>query len=375
MSVKKMSVKNLIIKKKVLVGIIGLGYVGIPLAINIKKKGFNVFGFDIDEKKIKNIKKGISPILDISKKKIKTLKKNNLFSIKNINKISLCNIIIICLPTPLTRNKTPDMSYLKKCFNQISNHLRKNQLLVLESTVYPGATEEIFAKQLIKKFILGKNFYLGYSPERINPASEGKIKYQDITKVVSGYSQECLNLTSIFYKKIFKKIHKTKNITIAEFSKLYENSYRAVNISLANEMKMVCDKFNLNIYDVINASRTKPFGFTSFLPGPGMGGHCIPIDPLFISWAAERKKVPTTFIQNSRKINEKITNWILKKIEKNINPNNKKILILGMAYKKNVDDIRESPAIKIFDYLYKKTKNIFFHDPHIKKIFIKDKKI
>ena len=370
-----MSIKNLINKKKVTVGIIGLGYVGIPLAINIKKKGFKVFGFDVDKKKIKNIKKGISPILDVSKKAIQTLKKDNLFSMRNIKKINLCDIIIICLPTPLTKKKTPDMSYLKKCYNQISIYLKKNQLLVLESTVYPGATEEIFAKQLIKKFILGKNFYLGYSPERINPASKGRIKYQDITKVVSGYSRKCLNLTSIFYKKIFKKVHKTKNIAIAEFSKLYENSYRAVNISLANEMKMVCDKFNINIYDIINASRTKPFGFTSFLPGPGMGGHCIPIDPLFISWAAKKKKVPTTFIQNSRKINEKITNWILKKIEKNINPVNKKILILGVAYKQNVNDIRESPAIKIFDYLSKKSKNIFFHDPHVNKIFIKNKKI
>ena len=233
-----MSLKDLIKKKQAIVGIIGLGYVGLPLAILIKKQGFKVFGFDKDKKKINNIKNGISPILDINKKSIKVLKKNDLYSLKEINKINQCDLIIICLPTPLTT-----------CLKQISKHLKKNQALILESTVYPGATNEIFSKTLIEKFSLGKNFFLGYSPERVNPAGEGKIKYVDITKVVSGYTKECLNLTSLFYKKIFKTIYKTKDIATAEFSKLYENSYRAVNISLTNEMKMVCDKFNLNIWN------------------------------------------------------------------------------------------------------------------------------
>lgn len=370
-----MLVKNLIKKKKAIIGIIGLGYVGLPLAILIKKKGFKVFGFDKDKKKIDNIKNGISPILDINKKTIQVLKKDDLYSLKEINKISECDLIIICLPTPLTKNKNPDMSYLETCFKQILNYIRKDQLLILESTVYPGATNEIFLKGLNKKFSVGKDFFLGYSPERVNPAGEGKIKYIDITKVVSGYSKECLNLTSLFYKSIFRKIYKTKDIATAEFSKLYENSYRAVNISLANEMKMVCDKFNLNIYDVINASRTKPFGFTTFLPGPGMGGHCIPIDPLFISWAAKKKGITPNFIENSRKVNQMITSWIIKKVEKNIKNQNNKILILGVAYKKNINDSRESPAIKILDYFLKKYKNIKFHDPYIDSILVNNKKI
>jgi UDP-N-acetyl-D-glucosamine dehydrogenase len=370
-----MSLKNLIKKKQAIVGIIGLGYVGLPLAILIKKQGFKVIGFDKDKKKINNIKKGISPILDIDKKSIKVLKKNDLYSLQEINKIYQCDLIIICLPTPLTKNNNPDMSYLKTCLKQISGHLKKNQALILESTVYPGATNEIFSKTLVEKFSLGKNFFLGYSPERVNPAGEGKIKYIDITKVVSGYTKECLNLTSLFYSKIFKKIYKTKDIATAEFSKLYENSYRAVNISLTNEMKMVCDKFNLNIYDVINASRTKPFGFTSFLPGPGMGGHCIPIDPLFISWAAKKKGISANFIENSRKINQRITNWIIQKVEKNLKNKKNKLLILGVAYKKNINDSRESPAIKILNHFLKKCKSIKFHDPYISSILVNNKKV
>ncbi len=370
-----MSLKNLINKKKAIIGIIGLGYVGLPLSILVRKKGFQVFGFDENKKKIENIRKNISPILDVDRKKIKILNKKNLYSLENIDKINECDLIIICLPTPLTKNNKPDMSFLKTCLNQISKHTRRNQLLILESTVYPGATNEIFSKYLKKKYNLGKNFFLGYSPERVNPASKGKIKYADITKVVSGYSKKCLSLAGLFYQKVFKKIYKTRDIETAEFSKLYENSYRAVNISLSNEMKMVCDKFNLNIYDIINASRTKPFGFTSFLPGPGMGGHCIPIDPLFISWAAKNKGIDTNFIENSRKINFKITNWIIKKIEKVLKKKKQKILILGVAYKKNVNDSRESPAIKILNHFAKNYKNIKYHDPYISSVIINNKKM
>ena len=267
------------------------------------------------------------------------------------------------------------MSYLRIFLESAFSHLRKNQMIILESTVYPGATEDVFVKKIKKKFNLGKDFYLAYSPERINPGVKGKIKYLDITKVVSGYSKNCLDLVSLFYKKIFKSIHQTKNIITAEFSKLYENSYRSVNISLANEMKMISDKFNLNIYEIINASKTKPFGFTSFLPGPGMGGHCIPIDPLFISWSAKKKGFNARFIENSRIINNKIVSWILNKIEKNISVKNKKILILGVAYKKNVNDERESPALKMIQYFMKKTKNIFFHDPYIERVYVGKKKV
>ena len=370
-----MSLKNLINKKKAIIGIIGLGYVGLPLSLLVKKKGFQVFGFDQNKKKIIDIKKNISPILDINKEQLKIFNKDNLFTLDKIHRIKECDLIIICLPTPITKNEKPDMSFLKICLKQITKFTRNNQLLIIESTVYPGATNDIFLKHFEKKYDVGKNFFLGYSPERVNPASKGRIKYADITKVVSGHSNTCLNLVSLFYKKVFKKIYKTKNIKTAEFSKLYENSYRAVNISLSNEMKIICDKFNLNIYDVINASRTKPFGFTSFLPGPGIGGHCIPIDPLFISWAAKKKGVSSNFIENSKKINSEITKWIIKKIEKKINSKKSKILILGVAYKKNVNDARESPAIKILEYFIRKYKSVKFHDPYISSIFINKKKI
>ncbi len=370
-----MYLKKLITKPKAKIGIVGLGYVGLPLAINIKKKGFAVYGFDKNKNIINNIKNKKSLIKDVTNKSLNILDKKNLFTTKDLFKIRECDVIIICLPTPLAKNNSPDMSYLKSFLKSAFSHLRKNQMIILESTVYPGATEDVFAKKIKKKFNLGKDFFLAYSPERINPGVKGKIKYLDITKVVSGYSKNCLDLVSLFYKKIFKKIYQTKNIITAEFSKLYENSYRSVNISLANEMKMISDKFNLNIYDIIDASKTKPFGFTSFLPGPGMGGHCIPIDPLFISWSAKKKGFNATFIENSRIINNKIVSWILNKIEKNFSVKNKKILILGVAYKKNVNDERESPALKMIQYFMKKTKNIFYHDPYIKSVYVGKKKV
>ena len=214
-----MYLKKLITKTKAKIGIVGLGYVGLPLAINIKKKGFAVYGFDKNKNIINNIKNKKSLIKDVTNKSLNILDKKNLFTTKDLFKIRECDVIIICLPTPLAKNNSPDMSYLKSFLKSAFSHLRKNQMIILESTVYPGATEDVFAKKIKKKFNLGKDFFLAYSPERINPGVKGKIKYLDITKVVSGYSKNCLDLVSLFYKKIFKKIYQTKNIITAEFSK------------------------------------------------------------------------------------------------------------------------------------------------------------
>lgn len=359
--------------KKIKVGVIGLGYVGLPLLKLISDKKIEVFGFDINQSKINLLKKNKSYISDLNNKDIQKIKKN-FFSRRNFNKLTDCDVIILCLPTPLNKNLTPDMSFVKKLFNEIKIYLREEQVIILESTVYPGATENIFLDYLNKKFEIGKNFFLCYSPERINPGVKGNIKYIDTAKVVSGYTNNCKILATNFYRLIFKKVHTTESIQIAETSKLYENAYRSVNIGLANQMKMIADKMKINIHKVIDASSTKPFGFTKFIPGPGLGGHCIPIDPIFLSWTAKKYNSNAKFIDLARKVNLDVTNWVIKKIFSNIKKYKiKKILILGMAYKANVNDDRESPSKKIFESMNKKKIKVNFYDPLIYKTFINNK--
>jgi UDP-N-acetyl-D-glucosamine dehydrogenase len=357
--------------KSAKIAIIGLGYVGLELAITIAKSQFLVFGFDKNKDKINLIKKNKSPINTISSKKINLLNKRYIYNLDNIKQIYYCDVIIIALPTPLTKNDKPDVSYLKNCYKDISPHFRHGQMIVLESTVYPGATMEIFGKEIAKKFNIGKNFHICFSPERISPGKKLSYEYKDIPKIISGKTKDCVNSLSLFYGKIFKTIHKCKTIEIAEFTKLYENAFRAVNIGFANQMKIVSSKMGINISEVINAAKTKPFGFTPFSPGPGVGGHCIPIDPLFISYVAKKFNVKSDFIELARKVNLETTEWVINKIKKNIKKNSK-ILILGAAYKKNIDDWRESPTVKIISKL-KKFYTVTYYDPYISEIFINSK--
>ena len=356
------------------VGVIGLGYVGIELMLNIRESKYQTFGFDINKQKIQKLKKNIPTINTISKKRLSVLNKENLFDTSNISKIGGCDIIIICVPTPLKNKNLPDMSYIKNALNLILKYLKPEQLIILESTVYPGATREIFYKKINHKneLNIGKNFYLGFSPERISPGTDYRIKYKFITKVISGYSNECLKVVDAFYKKIFKNIHKAESLEVAEFSKLFENCYRSVNIGLVNQMKMISSKLGLNISDIIAAAKTKPFGFRQFDPGPGVGGHCIPIDPVFLSWTAEKYGEKSDFIKISRDVNLKVTNWIIRKIVKSVKVK-AKILILGVAYKKNIDDCRESPALDIIRKLKKKNFKVEYFDPYVESVVISGK--
>ena len=360
---------NFMKSKKIKIGIIGLGYVGLPLILLINKK-YEVFGFDSNEEKIKSLKKNSSYISDVSNKELKKLNKNNIFSMKEVDNIYKCDYIIFCVPTPL-RNNTPDMSYITMAFKRIFKYLKKNQTIILESSVYPGATEKIFKKELNKKFKIGKDFFLGYSPERIDPGTDKKDKkldYKKITKLAAGFSNACLIKVLYLYKRIFKNIFPCKSIKIAETAKLFENIFRAVNIGLVNEMKMITSKLNINIHDVVDAAASKPFGFRKFVPGPGVGGHCIPIDPIFMTWLANKNNYKTEFINLSSKINTDVTNWIIKKILEHHSKNKKiKCLILGIAYKKNVNDLRESPALRIFEKLKdRKNTTIDLCDPYVK---------
>jgi len=355
--------------KKISVGIIGLGYVGLPLSILCAKKGFKVYGFDIDESKIKKIKSNYSYIERINNKDIKILNKNGFFSSKFKN-ISNCDIIILCVPTPL-KNKRPYIYHIKSTIKSIKKFLVKGQTIILESTSYPGTTNEEILNKLNKDFDIGKDLFIGFSSERINPGvNENKI--HNVPKVVSGHSKNCKSVISNFYSQIFSKIVIANKIEIAEFSKLLENIYRSVNIGFINEMKLVADRFKLDIFEIIKIASSKPFGFRRFDPGPGTGGHCIPIDPIYLAYKSKKLGFNPRFIELSADTNIKVLSALIKKIfyllKKHKIPKNKaKILILGISYKKNVDDLRESAAIRLLDILLKKRiKNISFSDPHIK---------
>ena len=359
------------------IGVIGLGYVGLPLLLLINKK-FKVLGFDINKQKIEMIKSNKSYISDVSNKEIVSIKKKNVFLLeKNLKQISKCKFLILCLPTPLKKNK-PDMSYIRRAFNKIYPYLKKNQTIIFESSVYPGATEEIFVKKLKKKFKLGKDYFLAYSPERIDPGGPGlgkKLEYSHITKLVAGYTKECEKKVLNLYSSIFKKIYLCKSIIVAETSKIFENIFRAVNIGLVNEMKILTNKMKINIHDVVEAAGTKPFGFKKFSPSPGVGGHCIPIDPIFMKWVANKHNHKTKFIDLGAKMNVQITNWTVQKIIELVkNKNKRKCLILGVTYKADINDIRESPSIKIFKKLLQiKNLHLDYYDPYIKNLIVNKK--
>ena len=360
-------------KKKINVGVIGLGYVGLPLLLLINKK-FNVFGFDKDNHKIDMLKKKLSYISDVKNNELKKLDPNIFCYGSEYHKLSLCDYVIICLPTPLKKN-IPDMSYIENCFSEIYNNLKKNQTIILESSVYTGATKKIFEKKINKKFKIGKNFFLCYSPERIDPGQDKfneKTKYVNITKLISGHSKKCLAKIRFLYKSVFKTIYECNSIEVAETAKLLENIYRSVNIGLVNEMKIISHKLNLNIHKVIDAAGSKPFGFRKFSPGPGVGGHCIPIDPVFMSWLAKKNNSESKFINLSVQANKKVTDWTIKNIIQRLKKKSK-IILLGLTYKKDVNDMRESPSLKIFKSLILKKYNVKYYDPYVKNVKINNK--
>lgn len=360
------------------VAIVGLGYVGLSLLIRLNQLGLICYGIDSDKRKINLLKKGKPYNNFFSKKSVSKLKDKTIFS-PSYNNIAESDIIIICLPTPITKNKDPDMTSINNANDNIQPYLKNGQMLILESTTYPGTTDEIFCEKISKKFYLGKNFFISYSPERIDPGNELN-RLETTTKIVSGYSKNCKMLCKNFYESILDNVHEVSNLRTAEFTKLYENIYRSVNIGLINEMKVICDKMNLNIYEVIEAAKTKGFGFSSFYPGPGLGGHCIPVDPFLLSWKSKEFDVQTKFIGLAGEINDSMPYFVLNKIIYALNKNNKniknsKILILGVAYKKNIDDFRESPALKIINLLKKNFCKVNYYDPYIDNIKVDDNKI
>ena len=356
--------------KKGLVGIIGLGYVGLPLALTFVESNVKTIGFDIDKKVITSISNGKSYIKNISNQKIKDAIKKNFKVTNDYKKISLLDAIIICLPTPLDKHNAPDLSFISNTIDKILPYLRKKQLISLESTTYPGTTdEEIGSKLKNRNFNLGKDFFLVYSPEREDPGNKD-FNTKNIPKVIGGYSRECLATGVALYKSALDNLYPVSSTRVAEMTKLLENIHRAVNIGLVNEMKLVSDKMNIDIQEVIRAASSKPFGFTPYYPGPGLGGHCIPIDPFYLTWKAKEYGVNTKFIELAGEINSHMPSWVVSKIISALNLkkksiNKSKILILGIAYKKDVDDTRESPSIEIMKLLRSLGAVVEYSDPFV----------
>ena len=360
-------------KKTLKIGVIGLGYVGIPLASEFLENGFNVLGVDIDEEKINSLNKGESYINHISSD---FLKKHLNISFKvtsDLSLISSVDVIILCLPTPLDKMNNPNMDYVFGTIESISPYLVKNQTLVLESTTYPGTTsEDIYPILKNLGFQVGEDFFLVYSPEREDPGNK-KYTTKEIPKIVSGHTSQCLKLGSLIYKNIVNQVVEVSSTQTAELTKLLENIHRAVNIGLVNEMKVISDGLDIDIYEVIDAAATKPFGFTPYYPGPGIGGHCIPIDPFYLTWKAKQKGIDTKFIELAGSINNqmpiRVVNEVITLLERhNLNIKESKILILGLAYKKDVDDMRESPSLTIMEELEEKVRVVNYSDPFIPKM-------
>jgi UDP-N-acetyl-D-glucosamine dehydrogenase len=360
--------------KKAKIGIIGMGYVGIPLGLEFAGTGFSVTGFDNDSARVKDINAGKQVIKHIPAKSMKEfVKKNNGSSTNKFSETGNMDCLIICVPTPLDVHEQPDMSYIESASKEIGKNLKKGQLIVLESTTYPGTTREIVKPILEKsKLKAGKDFFLAYSPEREDPGNK-EFSVSAIPKVMGGLTDDCLQLTSDLYKNIVSETVEVSSLETAEATKLMENIFRAVNIAMVNELKLVLSRMGVNIWEVIDAAKTKPFGFMPFYPGPGMGGHCIPIDPFYLSWKAKEYNIEAKFIELAGEINRKMSEHITHRIGKALNDDKKsirgsKILIVGVAYKKDIEDIRESPALRIMNMLKYKGAKINYHDPYVENV-------
>jgi len=363
-----MDILKKIKEKKAVIGVIGLGYVGLPLVIAFAQKGFKVVGFDTDEKKVKKLLNGETYIRDIPPRSIRNTYSNFKPTTKFSN-LKDMDVIIICVPTPLNKNYEPDMRYVFETAKVISKYLRKGHLVVLESTTYPGTTDEDL-KSILEESGLkaGKDFYLSFSPERVDPGNK-KFNISNTPKVVGGYSKKCLEMVKILYDNITLTIP-VSSCKVAEMAKILENTYRAVNIALVNELKILCDYMNIDIWEVIEAAKTKPFGFQAFYPGPGLGGHCIPIDPFYLSWKAKEFDFRARFIELAGEINSSIPYYVVNKTIEALNLQDKsignsRILILGLGYKKDVDDPRESPSFKLIELYERYGAKVDYNDPYI----------
>src|SRR3990170_1491011 len=365
------SLLNRINERSALIGIIGLGYVGLPLVLRFCEEGFKVCGFDIDREKADKLNRGESYIKHISSEKVRQFVDRRLFEATvDMQRLKEADAIIICVPTPLTDKREPDMQYVEVTAREVARHLRPGQLISLESTTYPGTTEELLLPLLTEKGLkVGRDFFLVFSPEREDPGRKD-FTTKTTPKIVGGITEKCLLAGEALYSKIVDKVVKVSSPKAAEMTKLLENIYRSVNIALVNELKMLCDRMGIDVWEVIEAAKTKPFGFEAFDPGPGLGGHCIPVDPFYLTWKAREYDFSTRFIELAGEINTNMPYYVVSKVMEALNSKGKslkgsKVLVLGVAYKKDIDDMRESPAVHIIELLKKRGAVVDYNDPYV----------
>jgi len=363
--------ENKIKSKKIVVGVLGLGYVGLPLVREFTSAGLRVVGFDIDQKKVDTLNSGRSIIKHVPHSDVAKMKESGLFeATSDMSRIRKADSVIICVPTPLTANREPDMQYIVKSSETISKYLQKGQLISLESTTYPGTTQEVMIPILETSGLkAGRDFHVAFSPEREDPGNK-QFTTKTIPKVVGGLTKKCLEMACQMYGAAINRIVPVSTLEVAEATKILENVYRCINIAMVNELKMVFDRMGIDVWEVIESAKTKPFGFSPFYPGPGLGGHCIPIDPFYLTWKARQYGMATRFIELAGEINTNMPHYVIQKTMDALNEKKKslrgsKVLLLGLAYKKDIDDLRESPSIELIELLQEKGAIVDYNDPYV----------
>ena len=374
----KEQIIQLITQKRARIGVIGLGYVGLPLLVEFAANGFRGIGFEVDEHKANQINKGGSYIGDVPQSKLKELVNASLLqATTDFAQLTECDAIIICVPTPLRKTKEPDVSYILAAAVEIQKRLRRGQLIVLESTTYPGTTDEVLLPMFEEMGLkLDVDFLLAFSPERVDPGNR-QFQTHNIPKVVGGVTKDSTEGAAHLYAQIVKDVHAVSSARVAETAKLLENTFRAVNIGMANEMARLCYALNIDTWEVIRAAATKPFGFMAFYPGPGIGGHCIPLDPHYLSWKARQHGFDSRFIGLADEVNSRMPDHVVQLVSDGLNDETKsmkgsRVLLLGVAYKKDIDDVRESPALSIIDRLRARGADVRYHDPFVKEVRFDD---
>jgi UDP-N-acetyl-D-glucosamine dehydrogenase len=367
-------IEQLIGDRKARVGVIGLGYVGLPLIVEFCMKGFDGVGFEVDVRKAEDINAGRSYIVDVPTENVaRCVSEAKLTATTNFSLLKECDVIIICVPTPLRKTKDPDMSYIISAGEEIQKYLRRGQLVILESTTYPGTTDEVLLPMLEETGCkLDEDFLLAFSPERVDPGNP-EFQTHNIPKVVGGVSEDSTAAAAKLYGQIVDEVHPVSSARVAEACKLWENTFRAINIGMANEMARLCNTLGIDTWEVVRAAATKPFGFMPFYPGPGIGGHCIPLDPHYLSWKARQHGFDSQFISLAEQINSGMPAYVVKLVSTALNDvkkavNGSKVLILGVAYKKDIDDMRESPALSIIDLLRSRGADVSYHDPYVPQV-------
>jgi UDP-N-acetyl-D-glucosamine dehydrogenase len=369
---------SLIENRRARVAVIGLGYVGLPLATEFAGRGLNVTGFEVDEKKVAEIKAGRSYVGDVGSESIKqSVDAGRLRATTDFSQLKECDAIIICVPTPLRKTKEPDVSFILAAAEEIKKYLRRGQLVILESTTYPGTTDEVLLPMLEETGLkIDEDFLVAFSPERVDPGNP-QFKTHNIPKVVGGVTNDSTEAAASLYSQIVDDVHAVSSARVAEAAKLLENTFRAVNIGMANEMARLCYALNIDTWEVIRAAATKPFGFMPFYPGPGIGGHCIPLDPHYLSWKARQHGFDSRFIGLAEEVNSRMPEHVVQLVSDGLNDDRKamngaRVLLLGVAYKKDIDDVRESPALSIIDRLRSKGCDVSYHDPFIEELSFDD---